>query len=1516
MNASAVGVPVSTFISVTLVTVGGSAFAGWLKENVIEPQTRSLRRRFLSETTIKYKHSSDIKSIGEMIELFIKKKCKDEFSTISILNNETASEDSLVETNELLQDDDDDANIFEISVPHLRPVKVHLIPGVSKAVFFYVQGKGQDKDQHGIIAVFQEGGPTFYQIMIPEGLRSVINLIKDTVTSIVRPLLRGIFGNEVVDAVEGKIVNNIIQNKIPLKRASKTPWGTGNTGNTIERELQIVSWRHQKKLVELFIQEARRDYKQRNTSSTYIVQLTNQSRPVTIKAPPRPMGTIAIEPGSPASMMKESIKKFFQPQTRKDYALRNWSYQKSFLLYGPPGNGKSSIILALSLQYSITYYILSSKILQECKNLRQLNSILGPTLVTPCILVIEDAESFFASSCESMDMSHMGESEISETNTSKKELGVNDFIDCIRGQNACGRIIFFTTNTIDKLDGELLGFVNPYDQIRFPNAGRIVLLEFWKMFFTTDQHFYQFYQTYENLYCFPGSDGNDSSTSTSSVKPRVHSVACMQRYCSRFRGDPIAAALEENIRSFDLSNTKTMKHYWLCFYDGILNPINEHEEEGSQEEQNMAISLTTWGLFLENYDTIYRSENKEKKVHNLNDLHCYLEIFRKEPKKAASKDNVLQHFAKQQNPRTKKNIKSKQVNPALNELKAPSVLAERSMGLQRTEATKILNQHVDKNGERDVKRGWKAIQMAAQEKRENAYIKPYTTNMVEYLSTIASGVFMTFAGLVVLRYFPKLIYATGLTRQQVLSGFLVPPLFSAFMSYRKQRFKNSTARYKLDKKFYIGSAVRAYFKRRLAYKASSFSIDRAISTLRDSYEHFENASSFGSFEAENPIIDPDKIDDSKLIDICVPLKDQNEALHLNPSVHGWHTASFHDKKNNNQINYEFNITWEMETFLRFPRSTATKKQVRLFLQYCVAEFAKIYSRTQKITVLSVGPADPHQLKVPMQRRITEKNYIQPTDNVQCNEQINDLISSAKEFEKSKNFYRFRGIPYRRGYLITGPKQSGKLHTIKFLASQLGRDINIINLAKTNFTDATLVSQVQSLGRSILVLQNIDFLVSPSGGGAGRSLGPMGSLRQLMNSGSVTYSGILNLLDGPMANTHGLIIILTARNYDQLISDSETEGALLRPGRVSLSIHLSFPTRAQIIGLFEMYYPHEKDCLDIATKFVENLKEFQSYWYNRACKSDAGEVPSNYKMPITIKLKGGKRLCFTVERLETIKAIKSKLKAKLKEIKLDIQFNQYVLIKSPVGKSEKRIELKDKDSRDLSYYNIKANDILRFEEQKSSVIGNPRNGSGGGSGSSGGGNSGGGSSKLKSNTNDQNANESEPEEVDDFDDLLPWWNNTVSKSKKSQTWFSQLNWRDLIKFLQGQNSVSNCGDKNELNVFLQKLAQQQRQALIQTMDDTFRVLQNAINTPTESAKNRKYRESCVNDARFAYLNIFSPTTNLATLGEVCHQCPELFSKCEKVRKLASKVFDGIYNDSTPRRYRSGRVNGHSFKRNDY
>ncbi|KAI4837458.1 mitochondrial chaperone BCS1 [Plasmodium brasilianum] len=229
-----------------------------------------------------------------------------------------------------------------------------------------------------------------------------------------------------------------------------------------------------------------------------------------------------------------------------------------------------------------------------------------------------------------------------------------------------------------------------------------------------------------------------------------------------------------------------------------------------------------------------------------------------------------------------------------------------------------------------------------------------------------------------------------------------------------------------------------------------------------------------------------------------------------------------------------------------------------------------------------------------------------------------IINDIDTFLNSSNWYIDKGIPYRRCYLLHGPPGCGKTSLISALAGYFDFNICTININDIYLTDDRFIHLLANVPpKTMLILEDIDFVFlaafnSDNGGAkdsststlssnctpssnplstAHLSNSPFGSHNNLRTLG-VSYSGLLNALDGVVA-TEERIIFMTTNNIDRLPS------TLIRPGRVDVKILIPYAGTYQYQKMFLRFFPEHTELAQEFAKIFQNfhlsMAEIQSFF---------------------------------------------------------------------------------------------------------------------------------------------------------------------------------------------------------------------------------------------------------------------------------------------------------------------------------
>src|SRR5262249_43773887 len=94
--------------------------------------------------------------------------------------------------------------------------------------------------------------------------------------------------------------------------------------------------------------------------------------------------------------------------------------------------------------------------------------------------------------------------------------------------------------------------------------------------------------------------------------------------------------------------------------------------------------------------------------------------------------------------------------------------------------------------------------------------------------------------------------------------------------------------------------------------------------------------------------------------------------------------------------------------------------------------------------------------------------------VLADDMLDELLADLRAFLDAGAWYRTRGVPHRRGYLLHGPPGNGKTTLVAAVAGELGLSVAVLSLSNKVLNDDILRNQVNALPPgAILLIEDID-----------------------------------------------------------------------------------------------------------------------------------------------------------------------------------------------------------------------------------------------------------------------------------------------------------------------------------------------------------------------------------------------------------------------------------------------------------
>lgn len=204
-----------------------------------------------------------------------------------------------------------------------------------------------------------------------------------------------------------------------------------------------------------------------------------------------------------------------------------------------------------------------------------------------------------------------------------------------------------------------------------------------------------------------------------------------------------------------------------------------------------------------------------------------------------------------------------------------------------------------------------------------------------------------------------------------------------------------------------------------------------------------------------------------------------------------------------------------------------------------------------------------------------------------------LLRLIDDFKNKRGRFAINGTQWKLGFLLHGPPGTGKTSFIKALANHTKRHIVMVNLqavrSDEQFRDimSTASSNNRRVGmdKIIYVLEDVD--------AASKVVHSREEFEEIEEDEDekndlalkivprLTLAGILNVLDG-IIDTPGRVLVMTTNHLEVL------DPALVRPGRVNMTIHLSYIRGTEARAMVTHHFSDAADdVLDSIRDYVDH-----------------------------------------------------------------------------------------------------------------------------------------------------------------------------------------------------------------------------------------------------------------------------------------------------------------------------------------
>lgn len=185
-----------------------------------------------------------------------------------------------------------------------------------------------------------------------------------------------------------------------------------------------------------------------------------------------------------------------------------------------------------------------------------------------------------------------------------------------------------------------------------------------------------------------------------------------------------------------------------------------------------------------------------------------------------------------------------------------------------------------------------------------------------------------------------------------------------------------------------------------------------------------------------------------------------------------------------------------------------------------------------------------------------------------------LTRSLDTFLKLKELYERIHLTYKTGILLYGPPGTGKTSTIRTLAHMYQMDVYMLDVNDPKINDTNIAHILNQLASNtsakILVMEDVDSAFADKGQMSAEARTDQGErynadtqkVDKTERQSYLTYSGLLQAMDGLNSHQTGVIFFMTTNHVEKL------GDALIREGRIDHRVYMGPCCHIQIVRMVE------------------------------------------------------------------------------------------------------------------------------------------------------------------------------------------------------------------------------------------------------------------------------------------------------------------------------------------------------------